>query len=261
MIGYIQETQKFVARHQASSMDEAMMSVLLEVAAQETISRSRQDDESQRAFTEKVRVLKHLRSRGFVDFPDKAILQDHTSSGERYAAVGRVTLTYPGKLEIQKHGVLSFVPEMNQILDETRFAASKADFERAIAALMRDPAQAVASASSCMESIAKAVLDSKAIEYPRDESLGPLVNLAFDALQISPRSQEQLEFKKIYGGLLNSALAIGTVRTKYSSAHGKGNGQTTITFTEARLVVHALTTIGLYLLEIAFDNRGQPRAT
>jgi hypothetical protein len=123
-----------------------------------------------------------------------------------------------------------------------------------------DPAQAMASASSTLESICKAILDSFKLDYPKDQSLQPLLKAVFSAMNLSPEMQAEEEIRRVLGGLLNAAIGIGVLRTKYSAAHGRGDRQKRLTQRHARLAINATSTIGLFLLE-TYQERFAVKAT
>jgi hypothetical protein len=129
--------------------------------------------------------------------------------------------------------------------------AARDDFERAMESVDADPAQAIASSSSTLESICKEILDRFGEDYPSDESLQPLLKVVFKQMGLSPDGHADPDIKRILGGLLSAAVGIGVLRTKFSSAHGRGRAQHTARLAprHARMAVHATSTIGLFLIE------------
>jgi hypothetical protein len=123
------------------------------------------------------------------------------------------------------------------------------DFNRCLENISNDYDSAIGNASSTLESIFKAILDDMGEKYPKDESLSPLATDVFNKLNLSPSEHTNPEIKRILGGLLNAGLGIGTLRTKFSSFHGKGSNQKRLETRHARLVINSLTTIGLFVLE------------
>ena len=155
-----------------------------------------------------------------------------------------------GELEIEIPNSATVTSQhLHSFLDANALHACREDFNRALINVDADPSQALASASSTLESICKAILDSFEIEYPKDESLQPLLKAVFSAMNLSPETQAEAEIKRILGGLLNAAIGIGVLRTKYSAAHGRGERQKRLTQRHARLAINATSTVGLFLLE------------
>lgn len=138
---------------------------------------------------------------------------------------------------------------LKSFLDANALHSCHEDFNRCLLSADADPAQAMASASSTLESICKAILDSFQLGYPKDQSLQPLLRAVFSAMNLSPETQAEAEIKRILGGLLSAAIGIGVLRTKYSAAHGRGDKQKRLTHRHARLAINATSTIGLFLLE------------
>ena len=148
--------------------------------------------------------------------------------------------------------------ELHAYLDQGGFQSASHDFERALNSVHTDAEQALGNASSTLESICKLILDAFSEKYPKDESMNPLLNAVFTQMDLSPDNHADPDIKRVLGGLLNAAIGIGVLRTKYSSFHGKGKEQKRRTLTErhARLAVNATTTIGLFLIETYNERYG-----
>lgn len=140
---------------------------------------------------------------------------------------------------------------LGEYLTASGYHAAAHDFERALSYVDTDAEQALGSASSTLESICKAVLDDFDAPHPKDESLQPLLKAVFDEMDLSPEGHADPDIKRVLGGLLNAAIGIGVLRTKYSSFHGKSNQQKRKRLSErhARLAVNSCTTVGLFLVE------------
>ena len=147
---------------------------------------------------------------------------------------------------------------LNDYLNREGFQSATHDFERALEYLQSDVEQALGSASSTLESVCKSILDALSEGYPKDESMQPLLKAVFDKMDLSPDRHADPDIKRVLGGLLNSAIGIGVLRTKYSGVHGKGSEQKKKSLTErhARLAVNATTTIGLFLIETYNERYG-----
>jgi len=139
--------------------------------------------------------------------------------------------------------------KLAELLDGSAYTHAKKDFDAAIHDIDLRPDIAIGMASTTLESICKAILDSFGGPYPDDESLQPLQKAVFEKLKLSPDGQADPDIKRILGGLINVGAGIGTLRTRYSSFHGKGAKQYRLGKRHARLAVNSLATIGLFLLE------------
>ncbi len=138
---------------------------------------------------------------------------------------------------------------LKNLLNGSAYAHAQSDFKQALQDVDGRPDIAIGLASTTLESICKAILDSFGETYPKDESLQSLQKAVFSKLQLSPENQADDDIKRILGGLISVGAGIGTLRTKYSSFHGKGQKQYRLGKRHARLAVNALTTLGLFLLE------------
>lgn len=141
--------------------------------------------------------------------------------------------------------------ELADYLSSGGLEAAYEDFGRALDSIDSDPAQAIASSSSTLESICKAILDRCGEEYPSDESLQPLVKAVCKVLDLSPEGRADADIKRVLGGLQNAAFGIAVLRTKFSSAHGRGASQHRYKLgpRHARLAVNAAATVAYFLIE------------
>lgn len=170
-----------------------------------------------------------------------------------------IILQIARELEIETPKTVTITSNtLNDYLNREGFQSATHDFERALEYLQSDVEQALGSASSTLESICKSILDAFSEGYPKDESMQPLLKAVFDKMDLSPEGHADPDIKRVLGGLLNSAIGIGVLRTKYSGAHGKGHEQKKKSLAErhARLAVNATTTIGLFLVETYNERYG-----
>jgi hypothetical protein len=141
--------------------------------------------------------------------------------------------------------------ELKNYLNQGGYQAAIHDFERALEYVKSDPEQAIGSASSTLESICKAILDRLNEPQPKDEALQSLLRIVFEKMNLSPEGHADPDIKRVLGGLLNAAVGVGVLRTKYSGFHGKSMEQKRKRLTDrhARLSVNAASVIGLFLIE------------
>lgn len=157
----------------------------------------------------------------------------------------------PGEASVASGRVQSYL-ESNGLHECER------DFKRALAHVETDPDQALASASSFLESICKAILHDLGLPCPATQAITSLVAVATRALQLSPDQHADVEIKRILGGLSNVASGIGVIRTKFSAAHGRGPSQARLWSRHARLSINAAAAVALFLLE-THRERGTPK--
>lgn len=141
--------------------------------------------------------------------------------------------------------------ELQNYLNHGGYQAAIHDFDRALEYVKSDPEQALGSASSTLESICKAILDRLNEPHPKDESLQSLLKAVFDKMNLSPEGHADPDIKRVLGGLLNAAIGVGVLRTKYSGFHGKSMEQKRKRLTDrhARLSVNSASAVALFLIE------------
>jgi len=148
------------------------------------------------------------------------------------------------------------VEALEDDFDVLSFEHCHEDMERALRSVESDPANAIAAACAMVESVAKAILDKTGTPYPTQKTIVPLVSEAMRALGIHPEQQEYKEIKTILGGLTTVSEGIGGLRTKFSSAHGRGVEYAPLDVRHARLCVNASATVALFLID-TFKSKGQ----
>ena len=200
-------------------------------------------------FREIAIAVKKLRSMGHVEVSDNAFRKDMTRAGGHFDIIGPVTLTFDGEQALEESFLSSAVHGLIEIISEQGFVNCKIDYDRALATVSTDPAQALSSASSLLESICKSIHDKAEVKYPSDQSMQPLIKSTQNILKLNQKDTENEDIKRLIGGLVNAAAAVGTLRTKASSAHGKGANQSLASSSLARLGVNSATAVGLYFIE------------
>lgn len=150
---------------------------------------------------------------------------------------------------------------LKAFLAEGGLVSCQEDFDRALKFVDSDPPTAIGMASTTLESICKAILDECKEKYPKDESLQPLLKSVFSKMDLSPDGHADPDIKRILGGLFNAGVGLATLRTKFSAAHGRGKNQIRLGARHARLAVHSLSTVGLFLLETYFERFANQQPT
>ncbi|MGS0527334.1 hypothetical protein ACU8V7_21345 [Zobellia nedashkovskayae] len=82
------------------------------------------------------------------------------------------------------------------ILETNQLHSIIDDFNRAFENLETDPEQAIASASSTLESICKAICDFFKEDYPKVQHMQPLITKAYKLLNLSPDQHADQQIKK-----------------------------------------------------------------
>lgn len=123
------------------------------------------------------------------------------------------------------------------------------DFERASKNIETDPDIAIVSACSTLESICKSIIDALGENYPSDQSISGLYKKVAELMKLSPGTHADADIKRILGGLSNAGSGLGSLRTKFSAAHGKGALRLRLEPRHARLAVNTCSTVGIFLIE------------
>ena len=144
--------------------------------------------------------------------------------------------------------------DFSNLLESNQLHSILDDFNRAYDNVETDPEQAIANASSTLESICKAICDFFNEEYPKALHMQPLITKTYKLLNLSPDQHADEQIKKILGGLNSVATGIGTLRSKNSSAHGHGTKKTKLSTRHSRLVINSCMTLGIFLLETYYGN-------
>jgi len=129
-----------------------------------------------------------------------------------------------------------------------------ADFERALNEAERDPADAITSACSTVESVCKCVLDEMGRPYPANKDIKGLVGEVAKHLNRSPGRDDlpkewEQDIRQILSGLFSVVGGIGALRTHAGDAHGKGKKHIPVDPRIARLAIHAASTVSLFYIE------------
>ncbi|MCX2525583.1 abortive infection family protein [Larsenimonas rhizosphaerae] len=93
---------------------------------------------------------------------------------------------------------------------------------KAIARRETDPEGAITVARTLLETVCKRILDESGQPYTDKEDLPALYRLAAKALKLSPNQHTDEPIKAILGGAMNLVHGIGTLRNRFSDAHGRG---------------------------------------
>jgi len=124
------------------------------------------------------------------------------------------------------------------------------DFNRALAQADTDPAGALTSACSTVESVCKCILDEMQQPYPAKEDIQGLMREVQKHLNLSPgRTDIENDVKQVLQGLVSIVHGIGALRTHGGDAHGKGKVNVSVDARIARLAIHAASTASVFYIE------------
>ena len=129
------------------------------------------------------------------------------------------------------------------------------DFNRALKNIESDPEQAIASSSSTLESICKAIIEFEGKDLPKKQTMATVLFEAFSIVNLNPANHSEGEIKRILGGIQNVILGVGALRSGFSSAHGHGIKKYKLSSRHVRLLVNSMVTFGIFLLETYIDKR------
>ena len=168
----------------------------------------------------------------------------------RYLRLDGLELRWDGRRHrlYEIAGTTAAVAEAQRAVDALDFEACKLEFERAVANLQGDPGAAITAASSTLESIAKTMLARMGEPLPSEQEVGPLVRAVLRRLDLAPEGQDDQDIRRMVGGLANVVQAVGAIRTKMGSAHGRGEGHVEPSRELAELCVNAASAVALFLL-------------
>jgi hypothetical protein len=144
--------------------------------------------------------------------------------------------------------------ELAKKLEFLDFDSVSADFARASKQAEADPAGAVTSACSTVESVCKCLLDEMNEPYPGKQDVSHLVGAVAKKLRLDPARGDlppdcAKDIRQVLGGLQTVAGGIGALRTHAGDAHGRGKRAVLLDARIARLSIHAASTISLFFIE------------
>jgi len=143
---------------------------------------------------------------------------------------------------------------MKEMVNYTDYESVSEDFSRALLAAETDPADAITSACSTIESVCKCILDEMNQPYPKKQDIKGLVSEVGKYLNLSPARDDlpkelAKDIKQILSGLISVTSGIGALRTHGGDAHGRGRKKAPVDARIARLALHAASTVSLFYIE------------
>ena len=123
------------------------------------------------------------------------------------------------------------------------------EWAKAAARVSTDPAGAITSARSLLESVCKHILDDQGILYESNWDIQRLYRTAARALTLSPDQQAEDVLRQVLGGCATVINGLAGMRNQFSDAHGRGQSDAEAEIRHARLAVNAAGTIAMFLIE------------
>ena len=123
------------------------------------------------------------------------------------------------------------------------------DWRKALNRLKEDPAAAITSARSLVETVCKYILDALMVTYDEGADLPSLYRLTAKQLQLSPEAHTEAIFKQILTGCFNIVTGLGSLRNKHSDAHGKRITNVKPSARHAELAVNISGAVCSFLLQ------------
>jgi hypothetical protein len=130
--------------------------------------------------------------------------------------------------------------------------------QRMEAAIDTDPDLAIGTAKEFVESVAKAILQARLVEFDPKLELYPLVQEVAKELRLAPkRVDEDVKaaetVRRLLGNLAQIVQALAELRNAYGTGHGKALGSTQLAPRHAALAVNASITLATFLFNTHED--------
>jgi hypothetical protein len=122
-------------------------------------------------------------------------------------------------------------------------------WQKAQAAIVIDPAEALTRASQLIETLCKHILDEKSQPVPGSPDLQDLFKATAKVLNLSPDPKADQALIKINSGLVTVVINIGSLRNHAGIAHGATPDSMPVTFSQARLAVNAAGVLATFLMD------------
>jgi hypothetical protein len=145
--------------------------------------------------------------------------------------------------------------EVADVLDSDHI---RRQVQRMEAAIDTDPDLAIGTAKEFVESISKAILQARLVEFDSRLELYPLVQAVTDELHLAPKqvkdeAKAAETVRALLGNLAQIVQRLAELRNAYGTGHGKGLGSTQLEPRHAALAVNASITLTTFLFQTHED--------
>lgn len=152
-----------------------------------------------------------------------------------------------------------FIPCIPTFKNELKssFNTASQTFEKAYQNIEADPSLSIGLANSALESIIKEILNDSRVKitYDKKETLKKLTGTICKAFRKEVDCDCPSEIKQISNSLINLSQAIEDIRSDKTILHGKTDDSQIVTDPiYSKLVINAVTTVGLFFLDFYKNN-------
>jgi hypothetical protein len=119
-----------------------------------------------------------------------------------------------------------------------------------------DPAGAITSARTLLETVCKHILDETGGTYTDRDDLPSLYKAVATVLKLAPSQYSEEAFRRILGGATSVVEGLGSLRNKIGDPHGQGRAAVRPLPRHAQLAVNLAGAMATFLIE-TWQNRAQ----
>jgi predicted RNA-binding Zn ribbon-like protein len=155
------------------------------------------------------------------------------SLGEFWTHIQDQSRTYAGRrryIAEQFEEVLTFLEQqattasdepISQVLDKVDGPHVAAAWQMALERRASDPAGAITSAETLIETVCRHILDEQKVNYSDTDDLPKLYRLTAESLNLSPSQHTEQVFRQILGGCQSVIEGLGAMQDRHSDTDGK----------------------------------------
>jgi hypothetical protein len=132
-------------------------------------------------------------------------------------------------------------------------------WQRAIQRRNTDPAAAITSARSLLESVCKHILDELGVAYSKDDSVGDLYASCAKQLAVHPIATGESALKQFFQSCVATSHSLGALRNTYGDAHGSGKTVFDPSGPQAALAVDLAGALSVFLTRTLEARRQTPK--
>lgn len=122
-------------------------------------------------------------------------------------------------------------------------------WKKALDRLSTDPEGAITIARTLVETVCRHIIETTGLAFDETMDLNKLYKTASKQLSLSPEQHTQPIFKQILSGCQSIVEGLGSLRNKYSDAHGKGPATIKPASRHAELAVNLSGSMCSFLLQ------------
>lgn len=128
-------------------------------------------------------------------------------------------------------------------------------------AVFTNPDAAITKACSLVESVCKHIIHDAGAELPSRQDMQGLYKCASKCLKLDADGQADADLRGLCSGLNTTASSVGSLRTHFGDAHGRGPEQKALASSHAQLSVSSAGTVSTFLMERWSNLRTTPPVT